>query len=52
MNKILDQLFSMLKNTEMNTIEEIIKGRNDSNLKDSVCRRKKSWNEVEEPEPT
>lgn len=28
MTKVLDRLFVMLKNTDMNTIEEIIKGRN------------------------
>lgn len=31
MTKILEQLFIMLKNTDMNTIEEIIKGRNGNN---------------------
>lgn len=47
MTKILDQLFMMLKNTDMNTIEEIIKGRNGgSSLKESVVRRKKSYTEA------
>lgn len=42
MNKILDQLFSMLKNTEMNTIEDIIRSRNGGGVKESLVRRKKS----------
>lgn len=44
MNKILEQLFRMLKNTDMNTIEDIIRGRNgNSSLKESIVRRKKSY---------
>jgi uncharacterized phage infection (PIP) family protein YhgE len=39
MNKILDRLFVMLKNTDMNTIEDIIRSRNESNLGASMLRR-------------
>lgn len=49
--KILGQLFIMLKNTDMNTIQDIIRSRNgNSGLKDSIVRRKKSYNETDEPE--
>lgn len=51
MNKILDKLFIMLKNTDMNTIEDIIKSRNEnSNMKESLIRRKKSWHELDDRE--
>ena len=44
MTKILDQFFIMLKNTDMNTIEQIIKGRNgNATIKQSVSKRKKSY---------
>lgn len=51
MNKILEQLFRMLKNTDMNTIEDIIRGRNgNSSMKESIVRRKKSYTEAEDVE--
>jgi hypothetical protein len=51
MTIILEQLFGMLKNTEMNTIEDIIRSRNgNSSLKESIIRRKRSYNEAEEAE--
>jgi len=41
MAKILDKLFGMLRNTDMNKIEEIIKGRNEnSNIKLSYKQKK------------
>lgn len=43
----------MLKNTEMNTIEQLIKARNGgSSLKDSIVRRKKSDHEENDPDRT